>query len=159
MRKSILIMLMVMAGVVAKAQDEVFTDEDLTKYATVMVWAETERSALSSVVSDSVAIWLEQTELTNAQYNTLSKAEKEGTLADVEATEAELTIFNEIKARIDGKTETFKDTYITKIKEDIGAGLYNKLKTALKTNKEVESRYDAIYASLEAGEPDAAAAQ
>ena len=76
------ILLLTIAGNV-KAQDEnTFTDEELTKYATVMKWAEAERAALSSVVKDSVSLWLDGSALPASQYNTLSKAKKTGTLEE-----------------------------------------------------------------------------
>lgn len=146
MRKGLLMILLLVGVISVKAQDdESFTDEDLTKYATVMVWAETETESLKNIVRDSVEIWLEETPLENAKYNELSKADDP---SSVESTEEELEAFNAIQQRIDAKKSTFKEVYVTKIKEDIGAGLYNRLKKALKSDEEVKSRYEAIFADL-----------
>lgn len=131
---------------------ESFTDDELATYATVMLWAETEKAALSSTVSDSVAIWLEDSELSNSKYNELSKAEKKGELESVEVTEVELAEYQRVKDRIDSKTSNFKETYVSKIKDDIGAGLYNRLKKALKSNEDVKIKYKAVYENLETGE-------
>ncbi|RED94372.1 hypothetical protein [Marinoscillum furvescens] len=151
MRK-FLVMIMLVSGVLSlRAQDETtFTDEELQTYASVMVWAEQEKAALSSIVSDSVAIWLEESPLDNAKYNELSKADKKDDLASVEATPEQVEAYKEVKARIAEKTANFKETYVGKIKGDIGAGLYNKLKAALKKDEEVKERYQAIYEELKA---------
>lgn len=149
MKKAVTMMLFLLAGVVGWAQEDTFTDEELTTYASVMVWAENEKAALSSVVSDSVAIWLENTDLTNAQYNELSKADKKGELESVEATEAQVAVYTAIRNRIDDKAAKFKERYVSRIKDDIGAGLYNKVKTALKKDEAVKARYNEIYAQLQ----------
>ena len=75
------------------ATENMFTDDELTKYATVMKWAEDEKGVLSSVVKDSVAIWMKGSELTISQYNVLKKANKAGALEEVEATEGEMAMF------------------------------------------------------------------
>lgn len=145
--KKTLLMVLMLAGIFAvKAQEEkAYTDEELETYATVMVWAETEKANLSNLVRDSVEVWLEDEELTNTKYNELSKADKAGKLEEVEATEEELATYQDIKSRIEGKTEKFKEEYVSKIKEDIGAGLYNRLRKDLKSDEDVVARYEAIY--------------
>ncbi|MFY0600557.1 MAG: hypothetical protein JXR03_12875 [Cyclobacteriaceae bacterium] len=150
MKKMLVGVVMVLSLFSAKAQDEVsYTDEDLTKYATVMVWAEAERGALKATVKDSVGIWLDEGDvLARSKYNELSKAKKANKLEEVEASEEELSVFTDIQSRIDTKKSSFKENYTLKIKEDIGAGLYNKLKRSLKSDAEVKERYDAIYNAL-----------
>mgnify|MGYP007004567449 CR=1 FL=1 len=153
MKKGLLMILMLVGIFAVKAQEEEsFTDEDLTKYATVMVWAETEKDNLGKLVSDSVSIWIEGTDLETSKYIEISKADKKGELETVEASEGELAVYKEVQTKIDNKTSTFKEVYVTKIKEDIGAGLYNKLKKALKADDEVKVRYDAIYAELQSAD-------
>lgn len=148
--KRILLMVLLLAGVISvRAQEEEsFSDEDLTKYATVMVWAEVEQTNLGKIVSDSVAVWIEGTALETSRYNELRTADKKGSLEDVDATEDELTVFAEVTQKIEDKKTKFKEAYVGKIKSDIGSGLYNKLKKALKTDDEVKARYEAIYSKL-----------
>ncbi|MEP4533958.1 MAG: hypothetical protein ABJ004_12795 [Cyclobacteriaceae bacterium] len=149
MKKFLVGMFFSLSLVGAKAQDDVtFTDEELTTYATVMVWAEQEKKNLGSLVSDSVAIWIEDTPLTSGKYMDLSRADKKGDLESVEASEEELTVFNEVQTKIDDKKAAFKETYVGKIKEDIGAGLYNKLKKALKNDADLKERYNAVYEGI-----------
>jgi hypothetical protein len=147
MKKQLLIGTFLMAGIItAMAQDEPsFTDEDLTKYASVMVWAEQEKNTMS----DSVNIWVKSNEkLSTSTYNELSRASKDAGTDDVEATEEEKAVFNQIQQNIETQKESFKETYVGKIKNDIGAGLYNNLRKKLRTDKELTTRYDSIYQSL-----------
>jgi hypothetical protein len=130
----------------AKAQEEsTFTDEELTTYATVMVWAELEKDRMT----DSVEYWVKNNETLSAgQYNELSKASKAGDISTVEATEEEVAVFNDIQQKIEDQKAAFKDVYVGRIKEDIGAGLYNRVNKALKSDDELKERYQAIYDRL-----------
>lgn len=149
MRKLVVAAFLGLAVFCANAQEsETFTDEDLTSYATVMAWAETEQQKLTNLVIDSVETWLADSPLTNARYNDLSKASKDGILDEVEATEEELSTFADIQQRIEDKKQVFIEEYKTRIKEDIGAGLYNKLKGPLKSDMELKARYEAILTNL-----------
>lgn len=149
MRKTLLMVLLFAGVFTVKAQDEeAITDDQLKTYAEVMVWAENEKEALSTVVSDSVAIWLEGTGLSPSKYMELSKADKKDDLESADASPAEFDEYAKIQDRIDTKAEKFKETYVSKIKDDIGAGLYNKIKGALKADAEVKSRYDDIYSAV-----------
>ncbi len=40
---------------------------------------------------------------------------------------------------------SFKTTYKSKIKEEIGNGLYNKIKKAIKSDADVKTKYQVIY--------------
>ncbi|MFY0686289.1 MAG: hypothetical protein JXQ90_03940 [Cyclobacteriaceae bacterium] len=143
----LLIMLTMVTGTMA--QEGEFSDEDLSKYATVMKWAEAEKAVLQSVVKDSVGFWLDESDvLSTSQYNMLSKAKKANTMETAEASEEEKAIFEEIQQRIEDKKSAYKEAYTTRIKDDIGAGLYNKLRKALKADAELKTRYQAIFDEL-----------
>ena len=145
---SIMALIMPIGLFAQEAEENTFTDEELTSYATVMKWAKSEQKSLSSLVKDSVKIWLDGSELTASLYNEMSKSKKKGTLAEVEANEAQVAKFEEISSKIDTKKAAFTDTYKTKIKEDIGAGLYNRLKKALKADAALKERYEAVLQGL-----------
>ncbi len=150
MIKKFLIMVFVIVGIGSQliAQDEEvsFTDEDLTKYATVMKWAEDEKAKMGK----EVGVWVKENEaLSGTMYKELKAADKKGTMDDVEATDEEKAAYADIKQRTEDSKTAFKETYTAKIKDDIGAGLYNKLRKALKADEELKARYDAIYAGLE----------
>lgn len=127
-------------------QEEIsFSDDEITKYATVMVWADQEKAKMS----DSVEVWVKSNDkLSASAYNILSKATKKGTLETVEATDEEKAEFAIIQDNINSQKDAFKEVYVGKIKEDIGAGLYNKLKKDLRKNPETKERYDAIFNTL-----------
>lgn len=146
-------MILLLAGMIrVNAQEEQsFSDEDLTKYAAVMAWAEGETLMLQSLVKDSITTWLDNSEaLDISTYNELSKASD---LSSVEAEPAAVEAFKSIQQRIEDKKANFKEVYVGKIKSDIGVGLYNDLKKALKSDEDVKSRYDAIYEEIMAVEP------
>lgn len=155
MRKSVLMILLLVGMFNVKAQEEQsFSDEDLTKYATVMAWAEGETLMLQNLVKDSITTWLDNSEsLDISTYNELSKASD---LSAVEADPAAVEAFKSIQQRIEDKKANFKEVYVGKIKSDIGVGLYNNLKKALKSDEEVKSRYEAIYEEIIAVEPSEA---
>lgn len=135
--------LIIFGSFLATAQeDNSFTDEELTTFATVMVWAELEKGRMT----DSVEYWVKNNDnLSAGKYNELSKASKAGDISTVEATEEEVETFNQIQQQIEDQKASFKDVYVGKIKEDIGAGLYNRLNKALKSDEELKTRYQAIY--------------
>ena len=147
MKKVLLLMCLVAGMGLAKAQDEVsFTDEELTKYATVMVWAQMEKERMTKTYND----WINNDEtLEAARFVKIKSAKGDSVkLQEIEVTDEELVAFEQIQVNYDSMTASFKDVYIGKIKEDIGAGLYNTLKKALKSNEEVKVRYQAIYDGL-----------
>lgn len=149
MKKVFLLTLLITTIFSLKAQeDEPYTDEELTKFATVMVWADQEKDKLSSTVSDSVEIWLSEEVLSNAKYNDLSRADKKGTIEEVEATAEEFAAYKEIRQRIENKTTAFTDRYKARILDEIGGRLYNRLNKDLKSDQEVQQRYEEIYSSL-----------
>lgn len=131
----------------AKGQESAeFSDEELTKYAVVMKWAETETATLSQKVADLVN---NNELLSAAAYNTLSRAQKAGEeLRSTEVEEGEIVEFEKIAATTETLKEEFSSVYKEKILSDIGASLYNSLKKALKTDEDVKSRYEAIYDNL-----------
>jgi LPS O-antigen subunit length determinant protein (WzzB/FepE family) len=136
---------MIMAiGTSVFSQNE-FSDEDLTSYATVMKWAQDEQGRLSQTVSDAIN---ENENLPGSVYQELKKAMKAGDVNSTDASEEEVAEFLKVQELTDSLTSNFKTVYKEKIKSDIGAGLYNNLKKALKSEAEVKARYDAIMASL-----------
>ena len=142
----VLAFLMIGAGAI-KAQDEVsFSDEELTKYATVMVWAEVEKGNMTEVYNG----WINSDEtLEAARFVKIKKAKGDSVeLQAIEAQPEEVAAFEKIQMNYDSMTSSFKEVYVGKIKGDIGAGLYNKVKKALKSDADTKTRYQAIYDGL-----------
>ncbi len=146
MKNLILVGVLTLMAFCAKAQDEAtFSDEELGVYASVMVWAELEKVKMG----DSVEVWVKSNDMLSASmYNDLSKADKAGNIESVSASADELAVYNQIKTDIEAQKESFKEVYIGKIKEEIGAGLYNSLKKALRSDEELKTRYEVIYNDL-----------
>ena len=124
----------------AIAQDE-FSDEDLTKYATVMKWAQQEKAKMSKAVSAMVN---GNEKLPVKAYKSLKAAEKAGDITTAEATEEEAAEYMRITEAANVLKADFTTVYKDKLKGDIGASLYNKLKAALKADEALKARYDAI---------------
>ena len=148
--KNVLLMVLMVGGIfTAQAQEEEpYTEEELTKYATVMVWAEQETENLRNLVRDSVELWLSEEVLSNAKYNDLSAAQRKGTISEVEATAEELAVFEEIQKRIEDKKTAFTEKYKARILDEIGGRLYNRLNKDLKSDTEVQERYEQIYSRM-----------
>ncbi|WP_420315771.1 hypothetical protein [Ekhidna sp.] len=147
MKKILFLMFLVVGIGTISAQDEVeFSEEDYTKYATVMLWAEMEKERMTGVYND----WINNDEaLAAARFVEIKSAKGDSVkLQEIEVTTEELTAFETIQVNYDSMTASFKEVYIGKIKEDIGAGLYNKLKKALKADANIKTQYKAVYDAL-----------
>lgn len=131
----------------AKAQDEAsFTDEELTKYATVMVWAQMEKEQMTETYND----WINNDEtLEAARFVKIKSANGDSVkLQEIEVTDEELVAFEQIQVNYDSMTASFIDVYKGKIKEDIGAALYNRLRKAMRGDADLKARYQAVYDGL-----------
>ncbi|MEQ8903731.1 hypothetical protein [Ekhidna sp.] len=146
--KKVLLLICLVAGInMVNAQDETsFSDEELTKYATVMVWAEVEKERMTEVYNG----WINNDEvLEAARFVEIKSANGDSLkLQEIEATDDEIMAFQQIQVDYDSMTSSFKEVYIGKIKGDIGAGLYNTLKKELKSSEGTKARYQEIYNGL-----------
>ena len=123
-----------------------YADEELAKYAKVMLWVEGERDRMTGTYND----WIGQHELLGApRFLALKRATGDSVaLAEIGATTPELQAYQEIVNRYDSMTAAFKEVFVGKIKEELGAGLYNALKADLQSRAEIENRYAAILIGL-----------
>ncbi len=147
MRKLILFTCLIGILIISYAQGErEYTDEELTKYAAVKVWAEMKKGEMTTVYNN----WINKNEDLDAPKFLKIKQAKGDTakLEEIGATSIELAAYSKIIADYDSMTSAFKKVYVGKIKEDIGAGLYNALKSDFKKREELKSRYDEIVATL-----------
>ena len=147
MRKLLLVTILTGFLTQGFSQDEKeYTDEELTKYATVMVWAEDEKGRMTEVYNS----WINDNEDLDApRFLKLKKANGDSVkLQEIEATDIEVAAYDKILANYDSMTASFKEVYVGKIKEDIGAGLYNTLRADLKSKEELKTRYEAIVEGL-----------
>ncbi len=137
--------LLITLGTASTAQES-YTDEELNKYATVMNWVDQEKSSIIEFIKTSVK---ENEILSATKYNSLSKADKTGDIGSVDATQEEIQEYNIIKEGANKKKAELSAASKDKIMSDIGAGLYNRLKKALKTDEALKARYQSVIDSLE----------
>lgn len=146
MKKFVLITTIFAVYNTVTAQENKFSDEELKNYASVMVWAEAEKGRMTDLYNG----WINNNQnLDPARFveikNTYGDSLKMETLY---ASEVELEAFALIQSNYDSMTNAFKEVYISKIKEDIGAGLYNSMKKALKADTDLKIRYSDLYDTL-----------
>ena len=147
MKKAMLLMMIILGcGFIQAQETPSFTEEELEKYATVMVWAEIEKGSMTETYNN----WINNDESIEAARFVKLKAAKgdEVKLQELEATTEERAAFNQIQSSYDSMTSAFKEVYVGKIKTDIGAGLYNQLRKAMKSDAEVKAKYQDIYDGL-----------
>lgn len=148
MKKTWLICLMSLVVWSLQAQEEdktEFTDDELISYATVMVWVEGEKVKMQ----DAYNSWIQENDSIEAsKFSEMLKASRSGSLEEVEATEDELTAFNNIQGKNDQQQADFKEVFVGKIKEEITVSLYNDLSKALKKDEELKTRYQTVFDEL-----------
>jgi uncharacterized protein YktA (UPF0223 family) len=133
-----------------QAQDEApLTDEELKKYALVMDFADQEKAKLK----DSYNAMIQDQELMagGKRFKELKAAGgDEAKLSEISATPEEIEVFNTIEAANNENIAAFKEAYTAKIKdkEQLGAGLYNRISKALKADADLKARYTAIMESV-----------
>jgi len=143
-------LVIMMLGVVdAEAQDdEAITDEELTKYALVMDYADQEKERLK----DDYNGMIQAEELMDGgrRFKELKEVADDSVKLAETATPEELEIFNKIETANNENIEAFKEAYTEKIKdnEQLGAGLYNKITKALRSDPELKTRYTEILKSV-----------
>jgi hypothetical protein len=133
------------------AQDEEpITDEELTKYAVVMDFADQEKERLKNDYNEMIQA--EELMQGGKRFKELKSANgDEAKLSEIEATPEEIEVFTKIETANTENIDAFKEAYTTKIKdkEQLGAGLYNKITKALKSDEELKTRYTAILETLQ----------
>lgn len=144
MKKAFLVIWIMGIASVLNAQGEsVISDEDLSKYAQVMVWAELEKNKITEIYND----WINKDENLTAILFVKIKAAKgdSAKLSEIAVSQEELQSFNQIEASYDSLTSAFKNAYVGRIKEDVGAGVYNRVKKSLGLDAAVKARYQLIF--------------
>ena len=129
------------------AQDTDVTTEELTQYAQVTAKIDSLKADMKAKISEAVKS-NEQMD-GGKMYNQLNKAKgDEAKIAETGATEEQLAAYAQIQEEIKTYKATFKEQYTAVVKDEIGAGTYNKVKKALKADAEIKSQYDEIVASM-----------
>ena len=131
----------VFSALAVQAQDAEITDEEIEKYVSVMAQIDTLKAEMKVNTSELV----KGNELMDKGrvFNAIKKANGDSVaIAALEVSAEQLTAYEEINAQIEEMKAEFKTNYTALIKDDLGAGTYNKVKKALKSDDDVKSRYD-----------------
>lgn len=140
--KYFLITVLSLTTITAFSQDAIVSEEELTKYATVMDSV----AEMSVVVQATLSDMVKESEVMNGtRYNELSKiATDEAKLAEAKATPEEIAFLNEVAEK--KKTETLKinQAFQSLAKDYLGAATYNKVKKALAADAELKVKYDSL---------------
>ncbi|MFA0963926.1 hypothetical protein AB9P05_19120 [Roseivirga sp. BDSF3-8] len=130
------------SGQVFAQDDEVPTDEELKAYIVVMDSIEDMKISIGERVNEMI----QSSELMQGgrRYKELDATKGDSVkLVEISATEEEIAEYDAIIAYTDSLTILFKENYTTLIKDDLGAGTYNKVRKA-ERDPEVKERMKAI---------------
>lgn len=129
----------------AIAQDKEITDEELTTYAVVMDSIDVMKQKIQDDLNEMIQG--EDAMKGGRRYLEIQKAAGDpAKLEELEVTEEEQMVYDNIQAKYDELTAAFKDSYTKLIQDELGGTLYNDITKALRENGEVKERYDAIAA-------------
>jgi len=129
-------------------EEEAVTDEELKKYAVLMDSVEAMKNNVKGALESMVE---NKEDMTKSRYNDLTKAgDDEAKLEELEATEDELAFIALVSTTKDSLEQALTQEFRTMAMEYVTGKVYKKVKTALKSDKEVKARYDAIYEEVAA---------
>ena len=133
------------------AQDEEIeiTDEDVKKYAVTMDSLDVMKENVKNVMSEMLK---SNEDITIARYNELNDAiGDEEKLAELEATEEEVSFIQSVIDKKEELTAQIKPTLTTMVKDYIGSvKMYNAIKKGLKSDEELKAKYDTFMEELKA---------
>jgi hypothetical protein len=144
---SIVALVIAFSSSLAQETPASISDEELKKYAVVMDSVSKMTEQLKITITDLVR---NNPKVTAARYNELSKIMNDSVkLKAANPTADELTAMKEIAATRDAETLKIQETLKTMAKEQVGSTSFNKIRSALKSDPAVKSRYDAILAGMQ----------
>ena len=128
------------------SQDAAVSEEELTKYATVMdsisEMTINFQSSISTMVKESEAI-------TGTRYNELSKIiSDEAKLTEAKATPEEIAFIKDVAEKKKTETSKINQAFQALVKENLGGTTYNKVKKALAADAELKQKYDVLIEEL-----------
>lgn len=146
--------LAMVAFTTVQAQDAEISDVDLEKYAVVMDSID----AMKATIQKEYNALIQGEELMagGRRFVEIQAAVKDSVkLAEIEVTEEEMMVYDNIQAKYEEMTAEFKESYTALIKDDLGGALYNEITKALRSDAEVKARYEAILAEVKKRSGDA----
>jgi len=133
-------------SVTSFSQDATVSEEELTKYATVM----DSISEMTMGVQVTIAEMVKESEvMKGTRYNELSKIiSDQEKLAAAKATPEEIAFLNEVAEKKKEETLKINQAFQNLVKENLGAATYNKVKKALAADAALKQKYDALIQEL-----------
>lgn len=130
----------------AQQSQEPVSQEELMKYAVAMDSINSMTQDLLQTITEMVK---ENEKISAARYNELSKIiEDETKLTEANATPEEIAAVKEVVAvKMDG-TAKIQETFRALANDYVGAAVYNKVRSALASDQELKSKYEAILTEL-----------
>lgn len=133
----------VMAFTVTYGQDEQIQEEDLRKYAVVMDSIDAMKSNIQKEYN--TLIQSEDLMAGGRRFVEIQSAAGDSVkLEELDVTEEEMMVYNNIQAEYQDMTATFKENYTSLIKEELGGTLYNQITKALRSDAALKARYEEI---------------
>lgn len=129
------------------AQDATVSEEELTKYATVM----DSINEMTIVVQATLSDMVKDSEVMNGtRYNEISQIIDDKVKLDATAaTPEEIAFVNEVAKTKKEETLKINQAFQSLAKDYLGAATYNKVKKALSADPELKKQYDALLAEME----------
>ncbi len=138
--------LLTTSGFAQQQQQTTVSDEELTKYATVMDSVNAMSATARNILADMIK---ENGQITAARYNELSKISgDEAKLAEAKATPEEISFLKEVAVKKEEETARINETYQSMAKEYVTVPVFNKVKKALETEPELKVKYDSLITEL-----------
>lgn len=150
LRTVFMTILAVTAFTAVYAQDAEINDEDLKKYAMVMDSID----AMKSNIQKEYNALIQNEELMagGRRFVEIQSAAKDSTKsAELEVTDEEMMVYNNIQAKYEEMTAEFKESYTSLIKDELGGALYNDITKALRSDADLKARYEEILAEIKKG--------
>ncbi|MDZ7650649.1 MAG: hypothetical protein U5K54_27860 [Cytophagales bacterium] len=121
------------------SQEATVSEEELTKYATVM----DSINEMTIVVQATLSDMVKDSEVMNGtRYNEISQIiDDKAKLDEAEATPEEIAFVNEVAKKKKEETLKINQAFQSLAKDYLGAATYNKVKKALSTDLELKKQY------------------
>jgi hypothetical protein len=131
----------------ASAQDFEITDDDLKAYALANAGVKSITSSISPMVNDLIS---KQEGMTGQRFKELQATKGDADkLAGIEAQEWEIKFLNTVNEEIEERKTAAKDLINLMAKYAIGSSKYKAIRSGIKSDADLKSRYDAIAAKFE----------
>lgn len=139
--------LFILVAPLAIAQ-ETISDDDLKRYAVSMDSIDQMKTSFIQLITDMVN---NNDHISAARYNELSKISDDSTkLVEASATPEEIAFVKSVADKKEEETDKINATFQSLAKDYIGAKTYNAVKTALKEDEVVKTKYEAIMKEIQA---------